>query len=97
MDDCWAGSLAFLLADIPILGGLHVWQNSLTEMEGSCQVGFDVSLPLGAGVEVVHGFAVLPEGAADSSVVDQDVDPVVKEVGGFLGCFTDVVDASEIA
>ena len=54
----------------------------------------DVSLPFGTGVEVVHGFAVLPEGAADSTIVDQDVDSVVEEGGSFSGCFTDVIDAS---
>ena len=97
MDDCGAGSFAFLLAHIPVLGGLHVWQHSLTEMKGSCQIRLDVSLPFSARVEVVHGLAVSPKRGADSAIVDQDVDSIVEEVGSFLGCFTDVVDAPEVA
>lgn len=97
MDDAWTSSLAFLLANVPVLGRLHVRYHSLTEMERSCEVRLDIGLPLSTRVEVVHGFAVLPEGAADSAIVDQDISAVVEEGRCFLGCFTDVVDAAKIA
>lgn len=97
MDDTRAGSLTLLFTHFPVLGHFHVRQNCLAEMERRSQIRLDVSHPLARRVEVVHGLAILPEGGADAAVVDEHVDAVVEEGGGFFCGLADGVDAAEVA
>jgi len=97
MDDARARPFTLLFPHCPVLGHLHVRQDSLAEVERRSQIRLDVRLPLGRRVEVVHGLAILPEGRADAAVVDEHVDAVVEEGRGFFGRRADVVDAAEVA
>lgn len=76
---------------------LHVRQHGLTEMKRCCQIGLNVSLPLFTSLLVGHRCAVLPIWTRDTTVVDQHIDAVVKELRRFFNSSTDLWDGAKVA
>ncbi len=87
------GKFLFVL----LLFDFHVRNAGLGHDEGTRQVGLNVCLPLFQHRRIRHGLPVGPVGVGDSSIVDEEVDPVVEKFGRLLDGRADFVDASQIA